>query len=95
MYGGDERERSEWNGQKERRYVKGRSGRDMKGTEERKRHEGTKMERSDVPFRLKFLYVPKCRSERTAHHDIPSKRVPFSTDICVGIRNLTLRLNCV
>jgi hypothetical protein len=35
--------------------VKGRSVKDMKGIEERKRHEGTKMERSDVSLRLKFL----------------------------------------
>jgi len=45
--------------------VKGRSIRDMKGIEERKRHEETKMERSDVALRLKFLYVPKCFSEWT------------------------------
>jgi hypothetical protein len=34
----------------ERRYVKGRSVKDMKGIEERKRHEWRKMERSDVPL---------------------------------------------
>lgn len=34
--------------------MKGRSAKDMKGIEETKRQEGTKMERSDVPLRLKF-----------------------------------------
>ena len=53
--GGGKGEWSKWNGRKERRYVEGRSVKDVKKMEETKRQEGTKMERSDVPLRLKFF----------------------------------------